>query len=257
MSVEYKIQKNKGNLPKAEKIIATNPERKDKKPIDEWILDEQPREMLMKIGAENLPPSKLLAIVLRTGITGTSAEDLGKKLLDRFGSLRGLDNASVPEISTIKGIGMVKAVQIKAGLELGKRLMREETKQKPRIKTLDDVINYYMPYMRDLKEEIFKVMLLDSRNKLLMDVTISKGSLNASIVHPREVIKTIVRESAAAVIFVHNHPSGETEPTKDDIEITKRLAAACELIEVRVLDHIIIGGSGYTSFVDKGLIKGD
>jgi DNA repair protein RadC len=242
-----------------EKIKAEVNRRKEHKAIKYWSEDERPREMLMKYGAENLSPAKLLAIILRTGDSadGVSAEELAKKLLNRFGSFKALDTASVPELSTIRGIGMAKAVQIKAALEIGKRFLREETVQKRRIRTAEDVFKFYAPYLKNLNEEVFKIMLLDGMNKFMKDITISKGSLTASIVHPREVIKEVVKESAAAVIFVHNHPSGEPKPSEEDIEITSRLVQTCNLVGIRVLDHIIIGGNSYTSFVDEGLMKED
>ncbi len=233
--------------------------RKENKPIKEWSKDERPREMLIKDGAEKLPPAKLLAIILRVGDSadGISAEDLARKLLYRFGNFRALDSVSIPELCSVRGIGPAKAAQIKAALEIGKRFMREETEQKSRIKTVDDVVNFYRPYLRDLKEERFKIMLLDGRNKFIKDITISKGSLTESVVHPREVIKEATKESAAGIILVHNHPSGESEPTKDDIEITNRLVQACDLVGIRVLDHLIIGNDNHMSFVDRGLIKED
>jgi len=142
-------------------------------------------------------------------------------------------------------------------LEIGKRFLRQKTEPQKKIETVEDVVNYYKPYLRDLKKEVFKVMLLDGRNNILKDVTISEGSLSASVVHPREVIKEATKESASAVIFVHNHPSGESKPTESDIEITNRLFQACDLVGIRVLDHIILGADDYTSFVDEGLIKED
>jgi len=170
-------------------------------------------------------------------------------------NFRNLDSASFSELCSVEGIGMAKAAQIKAALEIGKRFLREKTKIGRKIKSVDDVVNYYKPYLRDLKKEVFKVMLLDGRNKIVNDITISEGSLTASVVHPREVIKEAIKESAAAVIFVHNHPSGDSKPSDEDIEITNRLVQACDLVGIRVLDHVIIGGDGYMSFVDAGLMK--
>ncbi len=241
-----------------EKIKEEANKRKGHKAIKYWSEDERPREMLMKHGAENLSPAKLLAIILRTGDSadGVSAEELAKKLLNRFGSFKALDTASIPELFSIRGIGMAKAVQIKAALEIGKRFLREETEQKRRIRTAEDVFKFYAPYLKNLKEEVFKVMILDGMNKFMKDITISKGSLTASIVHPREVIKEAIKESAAAVIFVHNHPSGESKPSEEDIAITNRLVQACDLVGIRALGHVIIGGDGYMSFVDEGLMKG-
>ena len=225
--------------------------------IKEWPEGERPRERLVKHGAENLSDAQLLAIILRTGdrVDKTSAVDLARILIDKFGNFRELDSASISELQSIKGIGPAKSAQMKAALEIGKRFLRQKTEPKEKIKSVEDVFNYYKPYLRDLKKEVFKVMLLDGRNKIIKDVTISEGSLTKSIVHPREVIKEATKESAAALIFVHNHPSGESKPTKDDIEITERLIKACDIVGIRVLDHIIIGANDYYSFADEGLIK--
>jgi len=225
--------------------------------IKEWPEGERPRERLVKHGAENLSDAQLLAIILRTGdrVDKTSAVDLARILIDKFGNFRELDSASISELQSIKGIGPAKSAQMKAALEIGKRFLRQKTEPKEKIKSVEDVFNYYKPYLRDLKKEVFKVILLDGRNKIIKDVTISEGSLTKSIVHPREVIKEATKESAAALIFVHNHPSGESKPTKDDIEITERLIKACDIVGIRVLDHIIIGANDYYSFADEGLIK--
>ena len=227
--------------------------------IKDWPEDERPRERLIKHGAENLSDAQLLAIILRIGdhVERTSAVDLAITLIDRFGNFRELDSISTSELCSIKGIGPAKFAQVKAALEIGKRFLRQKTEPQKKIETVEDVVNYYKPYLRDLKKEVFKVMLLDGRNNILKDVTISEGSLSASVVHPREVIKEATKESASAVIFVHNHPSGESKPTESDIEITNRLFQACDLVGIRVLDHIILGADDYTSFVDEGLIKED
>ena len=229
------------------------------RPITEWPEDERPREMLIKHGAEKLSKAKLLSIILRTGdkSDGISAEDLAMQLMSRFGSFRALDSATIHELCSIRGIGPAKAAQVKSALEIGKRFMGEEIKSRRRIKSVEDVVNFYKPYLRDLKREEFKIMLLDGRNKFIKDITLSKGSLASSVVSPGEVIREIVSESAGGVIFVHNHPSGESDPTEDDIKVTNHLIRTCELVGVRVLDHIIIGGDEYTSFVDMGLIGGD
>lgn len=224
-------------------------------PIKEWLEDERPRETLAKNGPKNLSDTELLAIILRMGSPGASAVDLARAILKKFGSLRKLDSVSVAEFQSVDGVGVAKAAQIKAALEIGKRFLKEKTNPKKKIKTVEDVVNYFQPYLRDLKKEIFKALLLDGRNKILSDVTISEGSLSKSVVHPREAVKEAIKESAAAVIFVHNHPSGDPNPTEDDIEITKELIEACRLMKIRVLDHIIIGDNSYISFVDEGLME--
>lgn len=234
--------------------------RRVNRPIREWIIEERPREMLVHKGAENLPLSKLLAIILRTGKEGTSAEELAKILLNRFGSLRALDSVPVSELSKIEGIGFAKAAQIKASLELGKRFYKEQAKTRKKLKRPDDVVDYvseyYAPYLRDKEKEFFNMILLDIRNKPIDNVEISMGSVNATVVDPREIVKSVSLKSASSVILVHNHPSGETTPSQDDIELTNRIVQACKVIGVKVLDHIIIGKNkeDFYSFAKEGLI---
>jgi DNA repair protein RadC len=240
-----------------EAVAASRPTR----PIKEWIKEERPREMLMKYGPDSLSLSKLLAIILRIGKEGTNAEELSKRLLNHFRTLREIDSAPISEICKMEGIGQAKAVQIKAALELGKRLYKEEAEKRKRIESADDVIGYvaeyYGPYLRDAKKEFFHVILLDIKNKPFHNIEISKGSLNAAIVDPKEIIKEATLRSAASIILVHNHPSGETEPSSEDIDITNRVIQACALVGVKVLDHIIIGKNkeDYLSFAKAGLIK--
>jgi len=231
------------------------------KPIKCWIKDERPRELLIKNGPENLPLSKLLAIIIRTGNDSKSAEELAKVLLNEFGSLRGPDRAEISQLCSIPGIGIAKAVEIKAALEIGKRLYREEVDLGTKIKGPKDVVmyvrEYYAPYLRDLNKEVFNIILLDHRNKVIDNIEISRGSINASIVDPKEIIREATLKSASSVILVHNHPSGETSPSMDDIETTNRIIEACRIVGIKVLDHIILGKNNvdYTSFAELGLIK--
>ncbi|MDI6776123.1 MAG: DNA repair protein RadC [Syntrophales bacterium] len=234
---------------------------RENRPIKEWIREERPREMLIKYGPETLSLSKLLAIILRTGKEGTNAEELAKRLLNKFGTLRAIDSAPLSEIYKINGIGPAKAAQIKSALELGKRLYKEKAEKGQRIKKAEDVMGYvaeyYGPYLRDARKEFFSVILLDIKNKPIHNVEISKGSINASIVDPKEIIKETTLRSASSIILVHNHPSGEAEPSSEDIEITNRIIQACNLVGIRVLDHIIIGKNeeDYFSFAKAGLVK--
>ncbi|MHC1610502.1 MAG: RadC family protein [Candidatus Methanospirareceae archaeon] len=236
-------------------------ERKITRPIKEWIEEERPREMLMRQGAENLPLSKLLAIILRTGKEGMSAEELAKILLNRFSSLRAIDSTPISELSKIEGIGYANAVQIKAAMELGKRLFKEQARAKKKLKKTDDVIGYvseyYGPYLRDNEKEFFNVILLDIKNKPIDNIEISKGSSNATVVDPKEIVKSASLKSASSIILVHNHPSGETTPSREDIELTDRIVDACKLVGVKVLDHIIIGKNfdDFYSFAKEGLIR--
>lgn len=235
-------------------------QQRTNKPIRLWVEEERPREMLFKYGPSSLALSKLLAILLRTGIEGTSAEELARNILNQFKSLRGIDSAPLKELCVIQGVGEAKAAQIKAALELGKRLYREKAEKKRKITNVQDVIlyvsEYYAPYLRDAKKEFFNVILLDSRNKPIDHIEISSGSITASVVDPKEIIKEATMKSASAIILVHNHPSGEPDPSQDDINITNQIARACDLVGVKVLDHIIIGKNNddFVSLLDKGLM---
>jgi len=234
---------------------------RENRPIKEWIKDERPREMLIKYGPESLPLSKLMAIILRTGKEGTSAEELSKRLLNKFKTLREIDSSPISEICKMDGIGPAKVSQIKASLELGKRFYKESAQKQKRIKKADDVIGYvaeyYGPYLRDAKKESFNVILLDIKNKPIHNIEIGKGSINASIVDPKEIIKEATIKSASSIILVHNHPSGDTEPSSEDINLTNRIIDACNIVGIKVLDHVIIGKNeeDYYSFAKWGLIK--
>lgn len=223
--------------------------------VKDWPDEERPRERLLKQGVEYLTDAELLGIILFNGYQGKTSVDIAKELLLESGGLRKLDSLSYPEMSSVKGIGLAKFAQIKAALEIGKRFLRETNSPKKKIHNALDLVNYYGPCMRDLKKEKFKVIMLDVKNKIIKDIDISVGSLTESIVHPREVLKEIIKESAASVIFLHNHPSGESNPSKNDMDITERLVGACELVGVKVLDHIILGEDNYFSFAQEGLLK--
>lgn len=226
--------------------------------IKEWPEDERPRERLMKLGADALSEAQLLAITLGTGdaSTGQSALALALNLLQRFESLRALDAASIAELCQTKGVGPAKATAIKAAFELGKRLSGELPPRKIKITAPRDVVQYYRPHIQHLRKEVFKSILLDTKHQILKEVTISEGSLSSSLVHPREAFLPAIKESAAAVIFLHNHPSGDPTPSAEDKELTRRLADVGHLVGITVLDHIIIGTGdpGYVSFLDAGLL---
>jgi DNA repair protein RadC len=224
-------------------------------PIKEWPESDRPREKLLEKGPDALSNAELLAIILRTGdaSTGQSALDYGRLLMTQFeDSLRRLEEASVQEICTIKGIGPAKATQIKAALEIGKRFAQEELKRGEPFRSSTEVFNHYREHLGGLKKEEFHVLLLDAKNRKIKDVRVSEGSLTSSLVHPREVFNPVIRESAAAVILVHNHPSGDPSPSQEDLHITRRLREIGEVMGVRVLDHVIVGKGRYVSFVDDG-----
>jgi DNA repair protein RadC len=224
--------------------------------IKDWPEEERPREKLLRKGAETLSSAELLALVLRTGdaATATSALDHARLLLVRFGSLRELAQANTAELCELKGIGPAKAAELQAVFQIARRFATEELRPGDRFTSSADVFAHYHERLRDYKREVFFALLLDGKNRVIREVRISEGSLSASIVHPREVFAPVVRDSAAAVLFVHNHPSGDPTPSREDIDITGRLRQAGELMGVRVLDHIIIGSGEYVSFVDRGLM---
>jgi len=223
--------------------------------VRDWPDEERPRERLFKYGAENLTDAELLGIIMIKGYEGKTSVELAKELLSETKGLRNLNSLSFSEMSSIKGIGLAKFAQIKAALEIGKRLVKESSIPRKRVFNALDLYNYYGPSMRDLKKEIFKMVLLDVKNRIIKEVNVSMGSLTESIVHPREVLKDIIKESAASVIFLHNHPSGEATPSQNDLEISDRLVKICDLLGIRVLDHIIIGDGTFTSLAQQGLLK--
>ncbi len=222
--------------------------------IHDLPLSERPRERLQKFGVAALSAQEILALILGRGVSGESVMVTAQKLLSRFGNLKGIANASVEELSQVRGIGLAKAAQIKAAFELANRLEDyPEAGEKPIVKTPDDVAGLVRGRLRGKKKEHFLALLLDTRNRLIKVSEISMGSLDASIVHPREVFKEAISASAASVIFVHNHPSGDPEASEDDVKLTKRLAEAGEIVGIEVLDHIIICDKNYLSLKREGL----
>jgi DNA repair protein RadC len=225
--------------------------------IKQWPEDERPREKLAKSGAESLSDAELLALVLRTGdaTSGRSAIDLGRDLIATFGGLRALGQATLSEICKVKGTGPAKASSIQAALQLGKRLASDRLQiGNDRFTSPAQIYEHYRHTLRDRRKEYFIVLLLDGKNRILREVQVSEGSLNQSIVHPREVFNQAVRDSSAALILIHNHPSGDPAPSREDREITRRLKECGDLLGIRILDHIIIGDSSYLSFVEQGLL---
>jgi len=227
---------------------------KDSFTVRDLPLSERPRERLLKLGSEALSAQEILALILGRGIKGESVMVTSQRLLSRFGNLKGVANASMEELSEIKGIGPAKAAQIKAAVELSKRLESvADESQKPPIKSPADVATIVRGQLKGKKKEHFLVLCLDTRNRLINCKPVSMGSLDTSVVHPREVFKEAISSSAASVIFVHNHPSGDPEPSKEDIELTKRLSKAGEIMGIEVLDHIIVCDKSYLSLKAKNL----
>lgn len=228
------------------------------KSIKNWPEDERPRERLLKFGAGGLSTAQLLAVILRTGGKKKSALELARELLEHFISLKDIEEISEDEIRDIKGIGAAKLAQLKAALELGRRLMSEGTEYgsgRPSFKNSRDVFNYYRPKFYGMKKERFICAMLDAKNKMFKEVIVSDGTLTASLVHPREVFRSAIKEASASVLFVHNHPSGDPTPSKDDTAITKRLIETGKIIGIEVLDHVIISDNRYISLMEKGYIN--
>lgn len=223
--------------------------------ISAWPEGERPRERLLKHGPQHLTTAELLGILCRTGTKGRSAVDLGRELLQSFGGLRGLSAAQAQDLRAIKGLGQAKIAQLQAAWELGRRAMSEAKRIAGKVESSNDVYAFLRPHVRDLKKEIFQVLLLNGHNELLDTVTASEGSLTESPVYPREIIQLANRHHAAALIFAHNHPSGNPTPSATDKAITEELVFAAKLMHVKVLDHVIIGDDGYFSFADAGLIQ--
>lgn len=229
----------------------------NKSGIQRWPLNERPRERLLQDGPEVLSDAQLLAILLRIGRRHSSAVEVAMDLLRQLEGLQGLSNRSVEELCRIPGIGPAKTAQLKAAIELGKRVLAAPLSSGRRIASSVDLFHHYYPLLRDLRHEVFKVVLLDAKHAMVREATVSEGSLTVSIVHPREVFNLAVRESAAAVIFVHNHPSGDPSPSEEDRTLTARLVAAGDVLGIQVLDHLIIGDGRYTSFADNGWMGED
>jgi DNA repair protein RadC len=226
--------------------------------IREMPQEERPREKLAAHGPAALTNSELIAILLRTGVIGTNAIEVARELLERYGSLRGLSRCSVDELSKIRGVGFAKAVQLVAAFGLGQRLARE-TLSNQKIDSPELVNELVGAEMRMLRNESLRVILLDTRYRLIRIQEVSAGSVNESIAHPREIFHPAVASSAYAVIVVHNHPSGDTSPSQADHSLTRRLAEAAELLQIKLLDHIIIGApangsGGYFSFKEAGVL---
>ncbi|MBK8986899.1 MAG: DNA repair protein RadC [Chloroflexi bacterium] len=214
---------------------------------------DRPRERLVKVGAGAVSSAELLAIVLRTGTGGENVLRLAERLLHTFGSIPGLARATIPELMSVKGIGQAKAVEIKAALEIGRRLMASAPEEKPRITSPADAANLLMSEMMFLEQEHLRLILLDTRNRVLGTPNIYIGSLNTSVIRIGELFRAALKANAAAFIVAHNHPSGDPSPSPEDVNVTRQLVAAGKLLDLDVLDHIVIGHQRYVSLKERGL----
>jgi DNA repair protein RadC len=213
---------------------------------------ERPRERLLRDGADTLSVAELLAIVFGTGRVGAPSISVATELLASFGSLERIARAGNAELAGVAGLGPAKTAALRAAFELGSRLLRQPLQPGDRFHSPDQVFAHFGARLRRLRQEVFFSILLDSRHRLLREVEVSRGSLNQSLVHPREVFGPALREAAAAIVVLHNHPSGDPTPSREDHEVTRRLVRAGEILGVRLLDHVVIGFDGYTSFAQRG-----
>ncbi|UJF36425.1 DNA repair protein RadC [Paenibacillus hexagrammi] len=222
--------------------------------IREVPADERPRERMLQYGAEALSHAELLAILLRTGTLAESAVGLARRILCESGGLRGLVDMSREQLTGIKGIGDAKALQILAGIELGRRLAKSALTERVTIRSPKDVAELLSEELRYLQKEHFVCLFLNTKNHVLAQETLSMGSLNASIVHPREVFRAAIKRSSASIVCVHNHPSGDPTPSPEDVSLTQRLVEAGSIIGIEVLDHVIIGDQRFISLKEQGFM---
>ena len=223
--------------------------------IKNWPQEDRPREKLLKNGEHTLSNSELLAIILRTGVKGQSAIDLARRILQKFKTFRNMGHTDLSHWRKFKGLGMAKITQIKAAIEIGRRFREERIKEtRPKIKSSQDAVNILMPRMRDLKKEVFKVLLLNSQNRILDIAEVEEGSVNQANPIIREIFQKALQDFAVFIICVHNHPAGNPQPSQEDKEFTRQLVQAGKILLIDTLDHIIIGDNSYFSFADEGLI---
>jgi DNA repair protein RadC len=221
--------------------------------IKEMSEEERPRERLAKLGPQSLTTAELLAILLRVGLVGESAVQVGQRLLQTFGGISGIHRASFAELSAQKGVKLAKAAQLKAAIELGRRLLLESPEERPTVHTPADAAELVQYEMTALEQEELRVLLLDTRNRVLHIEAVYRGSVNSSQVRVAEIFKTAIRRNATNLIVVHNHPSGDPTPSPDDVAITRAILQAGELLDIKLLDHIIIGSGRFVSLKERGL----
>jgi DNA repair protein RadC len=223
--------------------------------IKKWPQEERPREKLANLGPQSLSSAELLAILLSNGTANLNALDIGKELLKKFDSIGNLSQATLQELREIEGIGPAKAITLQAAFQLSKNIQREIAEDKVTyIRNPADVAKIFIPQLGQLKQEVFAIALLDSSGKYMFSRNITRGIINASLIHPREVFRLAIKEAATAVILAHNHPSGQLKPSNEDLAITRQLVDAGKLIGIPVKDHLIIAGNGFLSLNEEGYI---
>ena len=221
--------------------------------IKELPITERPRERLRHYGAEALSTAELLAIVLRTGVGGQNVLELANSLLAQYGGLVGLARASFAELCETKGIGPAKVTQLKAALELGRRLLIAAPEARPQVRSPADAANLLMAEMSLLEQEHLRILLLDTKNYVLGSPTIYVGNINTSLIRVAEIFREAIRANCAGIIVAHNHPSGDPTPSPEDVAVTERIVAAGRLLDIEVLDHLVIGHQRYVSLKERGL----
>ncbi len=222
--------------------------------IKDWPADERPREKLLKRGAQALSDAELLAILIRTGTGKMTALDLARKIITQEKGLLRLARISAQELMRMKGIGQAKAVELLAAFEIGRRVQGASPEETIIIRSPEDAAQRVVPMLRDKPHEVFIVLLLDTKNGLKHEQELTVGTLNASLVHPREVFKLAIDHRAASVIVAHNHPSGNPEPSAEDISVTRQLADAGKVVGIPLQDHLIVAGESFTSLAERGLV---
>lgn len=223
--------------------------------IKYWPVSDRPREKLLKEGAHKLSNTELIAILLRNGTKGLSSIDLARKIMQKFKTLREISMADIARWKEFKGLGMAKITQVKAAIEIGRRFREEEVKEnKLRIETFEDVAQLFMPRMKSLQKEVFKILLLNSHNQIIDILEVTEGTIDRANPFMREIFQKALENLAASIICIHNHPSGDSSPSPEDEDFTKDLVQAGRILEITVMDHIIIGAGNYFSFANEGMI---
>jgi DNA repair protein RadC len=222
--------------------------------ISDWPVEERPRERLLHHGAAGLSDAEVLAVLLGRGLIGTSAVELGRILMQRFGGLRGILNASLSDLHSVKGIGMAKIAVLLAARECGRRYLKERLRPGATISSPSDSREFLLASLRDRPHEVFCCLFLDNRHRVLAFDELFRGTIDAAAVYPREIVKQALSRNAAAVILAHNHPSGVAEPSQSDQLITRRIRDALDLVDVRLLDHFVIGDNNCVSLASRGML---